>query len=182
MYKGLRLLNTVGVISLGMLGRLVCEHLRRFELQVLAYDPLVSAEEAARYGATWRTLDEIFRQADVVSLHTPWLQETEGLITGAHLASMKEGATLINTARGAIVREAEMIDVLQQRPDLLAVLDVTWPEPPLPGSPLYTLPNVILTPHIAGSLDAECQRMGQIVVEELQRFVTDASWSQFRAV
>jgi len=69
------------------------------------------------------------------------------------------------------VREQEMIDVLQQRPDLLAVLDVTYPEPPVAGSPLYTLPNVILTPHIAGSLDAECQRMGQLVVDELRRYL-----------
>lgn len=88
-----------------------------------------------------------------------------------HFAAMKPGATFLNTARGAIVREAELIEVLRARPDLLAVLDVTYPEPPVPGSPFYTLPNVILTPHIAGSLDQECQRMGQIVVDELKRFL-----------
>jgi phosphoglycerate dehydrogenase-like enzyme len=64
-----------------------------------------------------------------------------------------------------------MIDVLQQRPDLCAVLDVTYPEPPAPDSPLYTLPNVVLTPHIAGSVGAECQRMGRAMVDELARFV-----------
>jgi phosphoglycerate dehydrogenase-like enzyme len=116
-------------------------------------------------------LDELFRRADVVSLHTPLLKETEGMITGAHLASMKPGATFINTARGAIVREKEMIEALKKRPDLQAVLDVTHPEPPEPGSPLYTLPNVILTPHIAGSMDGECRRMGRYMVEELRRFV-----------
>jgi phosphoglycerate dehydrogenase-like enzyme len=93
------------------------------------------------------------------------------MITGAHIASMKQGATFINTARGAIVRENEMIEVLKQRPDLQAVLDVTYPEPPAAGSPLYTLPNVILTPHIAGSMDAECRRMGRYMVEELRRYV-----------
>ncbi|MCB0061353.1 MAG: hydroxyacid dehydrogenase [Caldilineaceae bacterium] len=163
--------STVGIISLGMIGRMVCEHLQRFDLNVIAYDPFVTADAATALGATLVTLEELFQQADVVSLHTPWLDETVGMITGAHLAAMKEGATFLNTARGAIVREAEMIAVLQQRPDLLAVLDVTYPEPPAAGSPLYTLPNVILTPHIAGSMDTECRRMGQIVVEELKRYL-----------
>ncbi len=163
--------STVGIISLGMIGRMVCEHLRCFDLDVIAYDPFVKAEEAATLGVTLVTLDEIFQQADVVSLHAPWIDATVGMITGAHLAAMKPGATFINTARGAIVREQEMIAVLQVRPDLLAVLDVTYPEPPMAGSPLYTLPNVILTPHIAGSMDAECQRMGQLVLDELKRYL-----------
>jgi len=106
----------------------------------------------------------------VVSLHTPWLPETVGMVTGAHLRSMKTDATFINTARGAIVREAEMIAALQERPDLTAVLDVTYPEPPEAGSPLYTLPNVILTPHIAGSMGRECQRMGRLMVDEFERY------------
>jgi len=163
--------STVGIISLGMIGRMMCERLRTFDLNVIAYDPFVSAEDAAALGVTLCGLDEIFQRADVVSLHTPWLPETVGMITGAHLAAMQPGATFINTARGAVVREQEMIEVLQQRPDLLAVLDVTHPEPPVTGSPFYTLPNVILTPHIAGSMDNECRRMGRIVVEELQRYL-----------
>ena len=93
------------------------------------------------------------------------------MITGAHFRSMKRGATFINTARGAVVREEEMIAVLTERPDLFVVLDVTHPEPPKPGSPLYTLPNVVLTPHIAGSRDTECQRMGRTMVEELESFL-----------
>jgi D-isomer specific 2-hydroxyacid dehydrogenase, NAD binding domain len=109
--------------------------------------------------------------SEVVSLHTPWLPETEGMIRGSHLASMKRNATLINTSRGAVVWEAEMIEVLEQRPDLWAVLDVTHPEPPEPGSRLYDLPNLVLTPHIAGSLGSECRRMGCLVVDELRRYV-----------
>lgn len=163
--------STVGIISLGMIGRMVCRHLQHFDVKVIAYDPFVNAVDAAALGVALCSLDEIFQQADVVSLHTPWLPETVGMITGAHLASMKAGATFITTARGAVVREAEMIAVLQARPDLLAVLDVTYPEPPAAGSPLYTLPNVVLTPHIAGSLGNECQRMGQLVVDDLQRFL-----------
>ena len=163
--------TTVGLVSLGMIARLVRERLRPFDVKVLAYDPFAKPEEAARLGVTLVPLEVLFRESDVVSLHTPWLKETEGLITGDLLASMKPGATFVNTARGAVVREAEMIEVLQRRPDLFAVLDVTYPEPPVADSPLYTLPNVFLTPHIAGSMDNECRRMGRYMIEELDRFL-----------
>lgn len=164
---------TVGIISLGLIGRLVCERLRPFEVHVLVYDPFVTAEEAERMGVTLRSLEEIFATAQVVSLHTPLLPETTGLITGAHLALLPPEATLINTARGGVLRQDDLIAVLQRRPDLHAVLDVTTPEPPPPGSPLYTLPNVTLTPHIAGALGSERRRLGQMMVDELRRFVAD---------
>lgn len=165
--------STVGLVSLGMIGRLVRERLRPFDLRVVAYDPFVDASTARELGVDLMPLEQLFQEADVVSLHTPWLPETEGLITREHIASMRPGATLINTARGAIIREQEMIEVLGRRPDLQAVLDVTHPEPPPPGSPLYTLPNVVLTPHIAGSLNKECRRMGRLIVEELRRYTRD---------
>ena len=163
--------STVGLISLGMVGRQVCDLLKPFGLKVLAYDPFATPEAAQALGVELCALDDLFRRSDVVSLHTPWLKETEGMITGAHFAAMKKGAAFINTARGAIVREEEMIAVLQQRPDLFAVLDVVYPEPPAPDSPLYTLPNVIVTPHIAGAVGTECQRMGRYMVEELTRYL-----------
>jgi phosphoglycerate dehydrogenase-like enzyme len=161
--------STVGIITLGMIGRRVVELLQPFDVNVIAFS--TSEEKASQLGVERGTLEEVFRRSDVVSLHTPWLPETEGMITGAHLALMKPNASFINTARGAIVREGEMIEVLKGRPDLYAVLDVTYPEPPQPGSPLYTLPNVVLTPHIAGSLDRECRRMGRIAVEECSRYL-----------
>jgi phosphoglycerate dehydrogenase-like enzyme len=163
--------STVGVISLGMIGRHVARLLQHFDLEVLAYDPYVSPEVAAELKVTLCGLDEIFRRSHVVTLHTPRLKETMNMIRGDHFASMMEGATFINTSRGAVVCEPEMIKVLQERPDLFAVLDVTQPEPPGEGSPLYSLPNVILTPHIAGSMDGECRRMGRYMVEELERYL-----------
>jgi len=84
---------------------------------------------------------------------------------------MREGATFINTARGEVVNEAEMIEVLKARPDLTAILDVTFPEPAATDSPLRTLPNVLLTPHIAGSMGRECARMGRFAAEEISRFL-----------
>ena len=93
------------------------------------------------------------------------------MVNARLIASMKNGATLINTSRGALINEADLIRVLENRPDLTAILDVTHPEPPVPDSPLRTLENVILTPHIAGSLGGEITRMGLWMVEELERFL-----------
>lgn len=163
--------TTVGLISLGMIGRLVAEHLQRFDVRVIAYDPFCPPSEAADLGVELHDLGDVFATAHVVSLHTPWLKETENMIRAKHFRAMQANATFINTARGAVVCESDMIEVLQERPDLQAILDVTYPEPPVPGSPLFTLPNVVLTPHIAGSTDRECYRMGQYMVDELHRYL-----------
>jgi phosphoglycerate dehydrogenase-like enzyme len=163
--------SAVGIVSLGATGRMLRERLGPFDVRVAAHDPYVTREEAAGLEVELLPLDRLFREVDVVSVHTPWLPETEGLIRGSHFASMKRGATFINTSRGAVVREAEMVSVLRGRPDVWAVLDVTYPEPPEPDSPLYNLPNVVLTPHVAGSQGNECRRMGRLIVEELRRYV-----------
>jgi phosphoglycerate dehydrogenase-like enzyme len=160
----------VGLISFGMIGKLVRERLKPFDLDVWVYDPFLSAEQAAELNVTQVSLDDIFINCDVVSLHTPWLKETENMIRGRHFELMKDGATFINTARGAIVHEVEMSAVLANRPEVTAFLDVTYPEPPVEGSPLYTLPNIVLTPHIAGSQENECRRMGQLMIDEFDRW------------
>lgn len=163
--------STVGIISLSKIGRRVCELLEPFDVEVIAYDPYVNEEAAGSLGVELCSLKEVFQRADVVSLHTPLLEETRGMITGQHFSLLKPNASFINTARGAIVREDEMIEVLMNRGDITAVLDVTYPEPPLSGSPLFTLPNVVLTPHIAGSKGPECARMGQSMLDEFQRYL-----------
>lgn len=163
--------STVGLISLGMIGRMVAERLQRYEMDVLAYDPFVTPEEAETLGVKLVSLEELFEKSDCVSLHTPWLKETENMVTGKLLASMKPRSTFINTARGAIVNEEEMIEVLNVRPDIQAILDVTQKEPPVPESLLYDLPNVVLTPHIAGSTWLECRRMGREMVREMERWL-----------
>jgi phosphoglycerate dehydrogenase-like enzyme len=163
--------RTVGLVSYGAVGRLVRQRLRLSGLNVLVYDPYVSLVEAEHEGVRLVSLDELFSEADVVSLHTPLLAETKNLITGAHFGRMRPHAVFINTARGAIVNEAEMIVAAQSRADLQLILDVTASEPPPADSPLYTLPNVVLTPHIAGSSGHECRRLGDAMVDELRRFV-----------
>lgn len=164
--------TTVGLLSLGLIGRMVAKRLRHYDVKIIAYDPLVTQEEARRLQVTLVSLEEIFSLSDVVSCHTPWLPETYRMIRGHHFASLKPQASFINTARGAIVFEEEMIEVLQERLDIMAILDVTDPEPPAQGSLLYKLENVILTPHIAGSMGNECRRMGQYMVKELQRYLS----------
>lgn len=163
--------STVGLVSFGKIGQAVRERLGHLDLNVLVYDPYLSEAKASEFNVRCVELNELFEQSDVVSLHTPWLPETEGIIRGEHFRLMKTGATLINTSRGAIINESEMIEVLHKRSDIDVLLDVTWPEPPEPGSPLYTLPNVFLTPHIAGSVGRECELMGEAMLEELGRLI-----------
>ncbi|MFE2106111.1 hydroxyacid dehydrogenase [Kitasatospora sp. NPDC059463] len=157
---------TVGVLSLGAIGRLVCERLRGYDLRVVAHDPYAAPPPGVRAVG----LDELFATSDVVSVHTPLVPETRGLVGRRLLTSMKPGATLVNTARGAVLDEPALLAVLAERPDLFAVLDVTDPEPPLPGSPLFTLPNVVVTPHLAGSQALERRRLGDLVTAEFERW------------
>lgn len=162
--------TTIGLVSYGTIARLVRRKLKEMDVQVLVYDPHLSAEEAASEEVTLCGLDDLFARADAVSVHAPVFPETMQFIRGRHLAALKSGAVFVNTARGEVVDEVEMADVLRQRPDVQAIIDVTWPEPPVTTSPLYSLPNVALTPHLAGSVGPECRRMGEAMLEEFARF------------
>ncbi|MGE9291506.1 MAG: hydroxyacid dehydrogenase [Puniceicoccales bacterium] len=167
-YHGTR----VGIISLGAIGQLVCQKLSHLDLDVLAYDPFASDDIFEACGAVKsESLEELFQSCDVVSLHTPWLPSTENMITGDHLRSMRHGTTFINTSRGMVVDEPAMIEVLRERPDLTALLDVIRDEANRDSSPLNQLPNAILTPHIAGSKGRECFRMGAESLNECKRFL-----------
>lgn len=163
--------TTVGIISLGAIGRLVAQSLSRFDLKVIAYDPFVPKDIAEELGVELVSLEQLFEQSEVVTLHAPWIPETVNMINERQLRRLKQGATFINTSRGAIVNETDLCRILAERPDLTAVLDVTHPEPPAKDSPLYELPNVVLTPHIAGSIGSEVTRMGEWMVDELQRYL-----------
>jgi phosphoglycerate dehydrogenase-like enzyme len=162
--------RTVGVVSASRTGRFLLELLRPFPaLHVLLYDPYVTEDEAAELGVEPVTLPELMSRSDVVTLQTPLLPETAGLIDAALLARMRDGATLINTARGAIV-DAEALEHELVSGRISAVLDVTEPEPLPASSPLYDLPNVLLTPHIAGSMGTELRRMGDAAAADLARY------------
>ena len=165
--------QTVGIISLSQIGRKTIELLKPFDLDIIAYDPFVEETEADKLGVQLVKLDELFEQADVISLHAPWLPETENMITGDLFRKMKHGASFINTARGAIVNEPEMLEALTERADLTAILDVVYPEPPAKDSLIFELDNVVYTPHIAGSTGNELARLGALMAEEALRYIKD---------
>lgn len=158
--------SEVAIIGAGMIGRRVLDLLRPFDLQPLLVDPFVSTDEARALGAEKVELDEAFRRARVVSNHLPNLPELRPALRRAHFASMPRGATFINTGRGQQVDEADLISVFRERPDLTALLDVTYPEPPVADSPLYTMPNIFLTAHFAGAEGNEVYRMVDFVLAE----------------
>ncbi|MFC4592082.1 hydroxyacid dehydrogenase [Sphaerisporangium corydalis] len=160
--------GVVGVVGASRVGRRVLELLRPFDLRPLLADPYVDAAAAEAMGAGLAGLDEIFERSGIVSLHAPATPATRGMVTARRLAAMPDGATLINTARGSLVdQEALVAELVTGR--LSAVLDVTEPEVPPAGSPLWELPNVVLTPHVAGSLGNELSRLGGAAVDEVLR-------------
>jgi phosphoglycerate dehydrogenase-like enzyme len=165
---------TVGIIAASYIGKLVLKLLEPFGVERLLYDPYVTAEQARALGAEKVELDEIFRRSDIVSLHAPNIPETRHLVNAQRLALMKDGAAFINTSRGALVDETALVAELQHR-RIWAYLDVTDPEPPPPGSPMWTCPNLTITPHIAGALGRGRKSMGQLAIDELKRFFAGQS-------
>ena len=157
---------TVGVISASHVGRRVIERLLPYDARTLLYDPFVDDDEAARLGVELADLDEMARQSDAVTCHAPKLPETYHMLGGSHFRAMRDDTIVVNTSRGDNIDEAALIRELEKG-RLFAFLDVTSPEPAAADSLLRSLPNVMLTPHIAG---AKSFRTGAMAVEELCRF------------
>ncbi|MEX0173666.1 hydroxyacid dehydrogenase [Streptomyces sp. LMG1-1-1.1] len=158
--------RTIGIIGASRIGRRVIELLRPFDCEVLLYDPYVTT---APPGTELVGLDDLCARSTVISVHAPQLPSTYRMIGPAQLAAMPDGTTLINTARGSLVDETALLPHLVSG-RLHAVLDVTDPELPSPDSPLWTLPNVLLTPHVAGSLGNELHRMTDEALAEITRY------------
>ena len=162
--------RTVGLVGASRIGRRVASMLRGFDYTVLLYDPFVQSGDPVTEGAELVDLDALMARSDVVSIHAPSLPNNRAMIGARQLRLMADGATFINTARGALVDEAALLAELQTG-RIHAVIDVTDPEIPAPSSPFFTLPNVLLTPHIAGAIGTERGRLGLMVVEEVERYV-----------
>lgn len=156
----------IGIIGAGMIGKMVIERLRDYALEVLVFDPFLPDEAAQALGVKKVDLPTLFAECHVVSNHLANNEQTQGMLRGVHFAAMQPYATFLNTGRGAQVVESELCDTLRARPDLCAVLDVTYPEPPEADSPFYSLENCILTPHIAGSSGNEVHRMAEYMADE----------------
>lgn len=142
--------KTLGIVGLGSIGRRVARIAGGFEMRVLAYDPYVSREVAEKAGATLVELPEIFREADIVTVHVPLNAGTEGLVSAENLGLMKPSAYLVNLSRGPVLDEGALIEALREGWIAGAGLDVFDVEPLPPDHPLLGLNNVVLTPHIGG--------------------------------
>ncbi len=141
--------KTVGIVGFGRIGRRLAELLGGFGVRVLAYDPYLNEEEARRRNVTPAGFEELLRESDVVSLHLPATPETFHIIDDEALALMKDGAYLVNTARGKLVDEAALVKALRSGKLRAAAHDVYENEPATADDPLFALENVTVTPHTA---------------------------------
>lgn len=165
--------RTVGLIGASRIGRRVAKLLEILETDVLVADPYVSKSDPILDSARLVDLETLLRNSDTVSLHAPALPSTRHMMGAQQFGIMRDGATFINTARGMLVDEAAMIAELKTG-RINAIIDVTDPEIPAEDSALFTLPNVFLTPHVAGAGGTERLRLGEMVIAEIERFIAGA--------
>lgn len=163
--------DRVGIIGAGMIGKLVISELSRYPIKILVYDKFLTSDKIESLGGQKASLEEVFDECIVISNHTANVPETVGMLDYPLFSRMRENAVFINTGRGAQVNHDGLIRALCEDKSRVALLDVTDPEePPREGSPLYTMENVFLTPHIAGSLGNEVSRMGDYMYEEYKAY------------
>ena len=163
--------KTLGIVGLGAVGRKVAALGRAFGMEVLAYDPYAGVPGTRKAGASLAELESLLERSDFVSLHAPGNSETEGLLDRERLSKLKKGAYVVNTAAHPIVDEEALADGLRSGQIAGAALDVHRTHPIHPNSPVMSLENVILTPHIGGATDGTVHRHSWAIVEELRRFL-----------
>jgi phosphoglycerate dehydrogenase-like enzyme len=161
--------RTVGIVGASRVARMVLGFLRRHDLRVLVHDPSFTPEEACALGVRAAGLDELCALSDVVTVHGPASPGPGNLVDARRLALLRPGATVINTAGATLVDQIALTAELRSG-RLNAVLDVTTPDQLPSGSPLYDLPNVLLTPHLAGSHGDELHRLADAAVAEVARY------------
>jgi phosphoglycerate dehydrogenase-like enzyme len=162
--------RTVGIVGASRVGRLVLARLAGLDVRLLVADPYLEPPAARALGAELVEVDELCRRSELVSIHAPALPETRHLLDDRRLCLLPDGATVINTARGSLVDTAALTKHCTAG-RLSAILDVTDPEPLPPGHPLLDLPNVLVTPHLAGAQGRELRRLGEFTVAEVVRWV-----------
>lgn len=164
--------KTIGYVGMGRIGQAVAERLKAFGCSGIYVDPAIRlpGDQERCLGLRSGTLDEVLASADVLTLHVPLTPATRGLIGRNEIAKLKPGAIIVNTARGGLIDEDALVEALRSGHVLAAGLDVFEREPPSPEHPLLSLPNVVLTPHIAaGTRDAMRQKM-QAIFDNIERF------------
>lgn len=167
-YTGTELYEkTVGIIGLGRIGALITARLQAFGVEVIAYDPYITAARAQQLGVQTVSLDELLEQSDFITIHMPKTPETTGMIGAEQLAKMKPTAYVVNVARGGLIDEDALHDALVAKTIAGAGLDVFVQEPPK-ESPLLALPNVVVTPHLGASTDEAQEKAGISVAKSVR--------------
>lgn len=161
----------VGIISAGFVGRHMIKLLKNFHVDILVYDPTMSAEQIAELGAEKRDLNEFLSECDVISVHAPKIPATEHMINKDNIGLLKDRVIIVNTARGTIFDEPYLIERLKEKKGMFACLDITEVEPPAADNELRVLDNVNLTPHLAGTASNGRRRIALHVCEELDRLM-----------
>jgi len=161
--------KTVGIIGFGGIGQAVASILKAFKMKILVYDPYVDRERVENSGAKSVTLDMLLKESDYVTLHAPLTKETYHLIGEKEFSMMKKTAYLINTARGGLVDEFALVQALREGRIAGAGLDVFEREPPERDNPLFALPNVVVTPHMAGWTEEAIYREQKVAAMEIKR-------------
>jgi len=158
--------KTLGIIGVGQIGKKVAARAKGFDMRIVAYDVVQDADFASRFDARYLSLDEVLSESDFLSMHVPLTPATRNLIGARELGLMKNGAFLVNIARGGIIDEAALFSALQEKKIAGAALDVFAQEPPA-GSPLLALDNLIATPHMGGYSMEALEETGMICVRTI---------------
>jgi D-3-phosphoglycerate dehydrogenase / 2-oxoglutarate reductase len=162
--------KTLGIVGLGRVGMEVARRARPFGMDVVAHDPFVSASIVKEHGIRMLELPELFAHADYLTLHVGLTPETTGMVNANSISRMKKGVRLVNCARGELINEADLAAALKQGHVAAAALDVFAEEPPK-NSPLISLPNVILTPHIGGSTQEAQEAVGVQIAMQVKEYL-----------
>ena len=163
--------KTLGIVGIGNIGSIVADRARGLKMTVIAYDPFITDEAAARLGIGLVTLDELYAEADFISVHTPLTDDTRGLIGTEAFKKMKPGARIVNCARGGIVDEAALADAIRSGRIAGAALDVFAEEPPPADHALLALPEVVATPHLGASTGEAQLNVAIAVAEQVRDFL-----------
>jgi phosphoglycerate dehydrogenase-like enzyme len=163
--------KTVGLVGFGIIGRQTYDLLKPFKCEILVHDPYLKPEAVAGMDVQLVTLDELMTRSHAVSLHAPGTEAAKGIINERNLRMLRPGAVIVNTARGILIDHDALYKVAAEG-KIGAYLDVTYPEPLPPDHPLRTLPNVILTPHVAGPTPDAYPEMGDSAIDEIERLKT----------
>ncbi len=158
---------TLGIVGLGEIGEAVARRARGFDMRILYTSRTRKPDAESRSGCEYLALDELLRQSDFVSIHTPLTTETRGFIGAREFGLMKQSAILVNTARGQVVDQAALIEAVRAGTIAGAALDVTDPEPLPLDNPLYSFPTVIITPHIASASFATRSKMADMAAANI---------------